>query len=254
MKKVITEGDLRAAMLPPGLREFAVDEDTRLTPAAAEFLKSRGIAVVRRPPGDLPVMSRTPLPQRGSATYIDAATGQGYSHKPEAMTHLRGNLLVPKTHPRILLRGRLDSLQAKVLEVQLAAQRQGLPRLVSELEELLAFIRGIVAAEVKDTPLGEVSLLGLDADGLRDLSHNIRRETGVDHPVPHYTMGEAAVALNSLRTQVREAELAAAMAFGQPGQPRRDDIILALNRLSSGVYILFCRVLAGRFAGGAADE
>ena len=42
---------------------------------------------------------------------------------------------------------------------------------------------------------------------------------------------------NLLRTQAREVELAAARAFPQG---ERMDIIEHLNRLSSGIYILFC--------------
>ena len=55
-------------------------------------------------------------------------------------------------------------------------------------------------------------------------------------------MGETALELNCLRTQVREAELAAAAAFGEG----REDILRCLNRLSSAVYILFCRLVAAR--------
>lgn len=61
------------------------------------------------------VMTRTPLPGHGQRTYIDAQTGAGYGEKPEHMTHLRGNLLVPKTHPRIAFRGQLVSLQAEII-------------------------------------------------------------------------------------------------------------------------------------------
>ena len=59
-------------------------------------------------------------------------------------------------------------------------------------------------------------------------------------------MGELALRLNTIRAQVREAELAAAAAFEYPGEAPREDIIRELNRLSSGVYILFCRLLAGK--------
>ena len=43
--------------------------------------------------------------------------------------------------------------------------------------------------------------------------------------------------LNSLRTQVRQTELAAAQAFPEG----REDIIRGLNRLSSAVYILMLK-------------
>ena len=70
-------------------------------------------------------------------------------------------------------------------------------------------------------------------------------------------MGGLCLALNFLRTQVRETELAAANAFC--GSPRpsatplaseggleveRPDLLEALNRMSSAVYLLFLRELS----------
>ena len=64
-------------------------------------------------------------------------------------------------------------------------------------------------------------------------------------------MGRMAAELNRLRTKVRETELAAAHAFmGADGSVERPDIIRCLNRLSSGVYIVFCKWLAGKYKGG----
>ena len=58
-------------------------------------------------------------------------------------------------------------------------------------------------------------------------------------------MGRLCASLNELRTQVRETELCAVNAFAQDGPDGRLDIIEGLNRLSSCVYILFCRTAAG---------
>ena len=64
-------------------------------------------------------------------------------------------------------------------------------------------------------------------------------------------MGRMAAELNRLRAKVREAELSAARAFmTAEGVVERPDIIRNLNRLSSGVYIVFCRWLAGYYEGG----
>lgn len=67
-------------------------------------------------------------------------------------------------------------------------------------------------------------------------------------------MGEPAISLNRLRTRVREAELSAAEAFSAPGGTSREDIIRQLNRLSSGVYILFCRVVSGWYQRGEQER
>ena len=172
--------------------------------------------------------------------YIDAATGTSLETKPEDMTQLRGNLLVKKTHPQIVFRGKLDSLMAEVLEVQLIAQEQGELQIIADLQEMLDWLRKIMAAEVRDEPLEELRMLGLDAGVLRYMSQDVKNAFGIEHPVPDYRMGKLCVSLNSLRTQVRETELAAIHAL-----PGRKDIIHAMNRLSSGVYVIFCRKLSG---------
>ena len=60
-------------------------------------------------------------------------------------------------------------------------------------------------------------------------------------------MGEVCVALNNVRTFIREAELLAVTAFTQDGKVTRPDIVEALNRLSSCVYIMFCKKVAGQY-------
>ena len=62
-------------------------------------------------------------------------------------------------------------------------------------------------------------------------------------------MGKICVALNALRTQVRETELCAVNAFSK-NPDEHLDIVEGLNRLSSCVYILFCRVAAGHYEEG----
>ena len=54
--------------------------------------------------------------------------------------------------------------------------------------------------------------------------------------------------LNMVRTQVRETELAAVEAFFDPTEGlQREDIIKALNRMSSAVYVMMCRLKAGKY-------
>ncbi|MCB6608563.1 hypothetical protein V3C10_02235 [[Clostridium] symbiosum] len=240
--KVLTEADLRTEQISRADREYRVPQGTFVTPSAKEFLRDRGVELIFDcvNPSSHAAMTRTPIKKQGGRTYIDAATGEGYGEKPEDMTHLRGNLLVPKTHPRIELRGRIDGLQARVLLMQ--AKNQDNRELCRELDSVLQYLREILGAEVKEEPLSEVRLFGLEHSEIRRMSHNVKEYFGIEHPIPDCTMGETALELNLLRTQVREAELSAANAFPQ-GDPL--GIIEHLNRLSSGIYILFCRVVSG---------
>ena len=230
----------------PGAGLYLVEEGTFVTESARSWLEKRDIQLVILPKGRMcGGMSRTPLPDRGSRTYLDAATGLPLGReKPEEMTHLRGNLLVKKSSPRIAFRGKLDSLEAAILEAQALAHRQNAPAVRDGLGEVLEQVRLVLGAEVKDQPLEEVPILGMDQARLRQVSHNVKGAFGIDHPIPSWEMGELPLRLNTLRTQVRETELAAAVAFEAPGETPRPDIIRALNRLSSAVYILFCKLLA----------
>ena len=246
MGLILTENDLRSHPPAPGARQYQVEEGTFVTESARSWLEKRDIQLVILPKGRMcGGMSRTPLPDRGRRTYLDAATGLPLGReKPEEMTHLRGNLLVKKSSPRIAFRGKLDSLEAAILEAQALAHRQNAPAVRDGLGEVLEQVHLVLGAEVKDQPLEEVPILGMDQARLRQVSHNVKGAFGIDHPIPSWEMGELALRLNTLRTQVRETELAAAVAFEAPGETPRPDIIRALNRLSSAVYILFCKLLA----------
>lgn len=214
-----------------------------VTPTAREYLRDRGISlVVDKAPRT--AMTRTPVPDRGDYTFVDAVTGMGYRTKPEDMTHLRGNLLVAKTHPRIALRGMLDGLQASILLLQ--ARYPGERALCTDLDSALAYVGAVLGAEVKEEPMKETLLFGLGEEEIRRMSHDVRTHFGMDHPIPSASMGVLALELNYMRTRVREAELWAARAF-----PEGDSlgIIKHLNRLSSGIYILFCRVVSGKYGG-----
>ena len=123
----------------------------------------------------------------------------------------------------------------------------GKPQLSEELEELLGYLRLILAAEVKDDALQPMNLLGMDSAGIRRASHHVKESIGIDHPIPAWKMGKLCASLNELRTQVRETELYAVNAFEYDTPDARNDIIEGLNRLSSCVYILFCRAAAGYY-------
>lgn len=250
-RKLLTDVELRARWSRDRQTVCCVEEGTILTPAARDFLREHNIELRFTQKGAPAVMTATAIPtQGGEALYIDAATGARLDRKPEDMTHLRGNLLVPKTHLRIELRGRLDSLMACLLEVQLSALEENQPEIVRDLDQVMGYVRSILGSEVKDEPLEEIALLGMDSSRLRYASHHVKETLGIDHPVPNYRMGRMCVSLNRLRTQVREVELAAIRAFDGEGGCARPDIVEGLNRLSSCVYIIFCRTLSGYYDGG----
>ncbi len=262
--KYITEDALRTELRACDPEYYAVPEGKRLTPAAREYLQSRKIRITGagQPPQARVAVAGAGAPatedsgSQGAAAVLQAGaqpqftdyeTGAYYTEKPEYMTHLSGNVLVHKCHPRILFRGKLDSLQASVVltQVELCGSSQ---RLVSDLTDILKVLREIMRCDVLDEPFRLERIIGLTHDELREQSHDPRRFFGVQAMVlPDYTMGKGFALLNSLRAAVRETETAAVAAFREGARCTRGDLIEALNRMSSAVHILMCRYLAGQY-------
>lgn len=170
------------------------------------------------------------------------------TNKPEHMTHLRGNTLVFKDHPVIKYRGALDYLEAQIICVQLTAQKEGYMGIVSQLEEIIKLVRRLIRVQITEEPVGDYKLAGLGWDELREHSHHSTKYYGISHFLPSYKQGEVVAGLNMLRTLVRKTELVAYHAFKDENKNvSRDDIIKALNRLSSALWIMMCKHIKGLY-------
>lgn len=166
--------------------------------------------------------------------------------KPEHMTHLRGDILVYKDHPRIALRGSLDSLEAEIILVQTKISGMHLHQLYLDLEEIIKIIRLVIRCEVTGEPVGAFRLQGLTAEELREHSHHPGRYYGMKHFLPTAEHGEIVGYLNRLRTLARETELVAYKAFKEENRDvSREDIQRVLNRLSSLFWIMMFKYLTG---------
>ena len=162
--------------------------------------------------------------------------------KPEHMTHLYGDVLVPKTHPRIAFRGAMDTLEAELLLCQQAA-----PNLQRDLQEILELARNLIRWEVMNEPVEQGKLCGLTEDQLRQHSHYPQAHYGQPHFMPAAADGPVILQLNRVRCAARHAELMAVGAFtDENGNPTREDLLRVLNRMSSMLYILMIRQKAGK--------
>ncbi len=236
--ELLTREDVRR-MSDNGTRgPVVVNRDQKLTPGARDWLAAHKVQAVYpqgREEGD------TPSPAKYRTLF-----GAVLQEKPEHMTHLKGNLLVPKDHPRIAFRGMIDALEAEILLTQQAAADY--PQLVSELEEVLGFVRNFIRCDVLDEPLKDLRLCGYDARQLREYSHYPDKYLGQPHFLPARTDSPALLAVNRLRTLVRQTELSAYAAFRDAdGAVTRGDIILGLNRLSSLMWILMIKLKGGQY-------
>lgn len=189
-----------------------------------------------------------PLRPASSGRFQVLATGEKLSEKPEHLTHLRDDQsLVSKMHPRVALRGKLDTLQGLLLEAQCAADSDGARGLVGELGEALELVRAMVGAEVTERSLGPWSLLGLDPVKLRYASHHTQEIYGVPFMLPSVRQGPVVAKLYLARAYAREAELALYAAFADAAE--RHDLKLAANRLSSALYLMTIKYVGGKYFG-----
>lgn len=241
--EVLQEDTVRQLHLKQGRTEIHIGPRTYVTQQARDYIKEKRLNLIvdGAPPENREIR---PAPEMAAGRF-QTESGQALHGKPEHMTHLHGNVLVPKTHSRIVLRGQLDSLEAEAVCLQLRAQRAGEETLAGWLEEIITFCRGLMSCEVTEKPLGEWKLLGLGSRELREQSQQPRTYFGVGHLLPDCRLGEWSVELNRLRALSRQVELAAAEAFVHPdGTAECGDLLQGYNRLSSAFYLLMLRLAA----------
>ncbi len=255
--KVLTESILRSELRNSSLLEYEVEDGMIVTPSAKQYLNDKKIKLIYKKDKLSKIQSSNNRDTKEKAgdnakvftpKYVDL-NGGSFDKKPEYMTQLRGNKLVSKDNKRIMLRGKLDSLQSKILEVQILSKNSNENNLLKELEEVLAFVRKVLASEVLEQEFSFDKLIGLNNDELRAYSHNPKKYLDTEHIIfPNVEMGPMVVYLNSLRAQSREVEISAYKAFkDQEGKPTRPDITMALNRLSSCFYIMMCKYAANKY-------
>lgn len=203
-----------------GKRVYYLGKGDQLTSTARDFLRRERIEIL---PGSQARPERYRLLSGGYA-----------EEKPEHMTHLNGEVLVLKTHPRIRFRGKMDTLEAELILCQLVP---GAPE--GALGEILDLSRKILRCDVLEEPLRQDTLCGLTQDEQRGRSHMPQDYYGQPHFMPQASDGSVIAGLNRARCFAREAELAAVEAFSdRDGNLIREDIPKALNRMSSMLYLL----------------
>lgn len=252
---LITEQDIRKMMNEGILKEkgdFYLGKDTILTPSARAYLLEKNITLTGREASSHQDTQEVKKSSNKEASTIptdyETLFGIHLDHKPEHMTHLRRNLLVFKDHKRIILRGAIDSLEAEIILAQIVSERLNKTKLTKELQETINFIRKLLQCEIKEDPVGEFKLAGLDEKEIRDQSYHPSQYFGIKHFLPTYQHGEMTAYLNKLRTLARKTEIIAFKAFKEEdGTITRIDIIQAFNRLSSLYWVMMFKYLSGKY-------
>lgn len=206
-----------------GKRVYYLGKGDQLTSGARDYLSRERIPIL---PAEQAKVERYRL-----------LSGGFLEEKPEHMTHLNAQVLVPKNHSRILFRGKMDTLEAELILCQQADKTLEKP-----VGEILALARQIIRCDVLEEKLQWDTLCGLTEQEQRRRSHFPQEYYGQPHFMPQAQDGPVIARLNRARCAAREAELAAVTAFSdREGNPTRVDLLRALNRMSSMLYILMVR-------------
>ena len=212
-----------------GKRVFYLGKGDQLTSDARDFLSRERIPIL-------------PAEQARQEAYRLLSGGM-VTEKPEHMTHLNAQVLVSKTHPRIAFRGGIDALEAQLLLCQSCADE----RVYGQLQQALELARVLISCDVLEEPVPDMQLGGMDEKALRARSHRPQEFYGQPHFMPDGTDPKLLLQINLARAVARKAELLALAAFtDRDGNPTRPDILQAMNRLSSYLYILMIEIKANK--------
>ncbi len=204
---------------------FYLGKNDQLTPGARDWLRQEKIEILAA--------------EQAKQAQYRLLNGGFVEEKPEHMTHLNGDVLVSKLHPRIQFRGCMDTLEAEIILAQLAVDAT----VSRQLGEILALARDLIRCDVLNEPVKPRLLCGLTEQEQRERSHRPQDFYGQPHFMPDAAGGLPLVRINRARCACREAELKAVAAFSdREGNMTRVDILRALNRMSSMLYILMIQV------------
>lgn len=262
---IVTEADLRDQLRRPTVGALVhVPSGARLSPSAADFVKQWSLQLVDPKAMDIPPESDEvggggnetddhskwdkksvfPVQLKGDLPTCEVC-GSPVKHKPSQLTQLNAKHFAPKTHPRIVLRGRLDSLHALVMLTQRMAKEANEKALVRDLGTVAAYCRELTSAEYNERPVSELSLQNWDVEKIHKATHDPKGMLGIDHLTIDENEPQLMHWLNMARTMSREIEITAMEAFPEPDHPYGASICHAFNRLSSTFYFLQLCMKAG---------
>ena len=259
---VITEGMLRKLEKEGRLNQIHITEKDLLTPSAREFLNRKKIdfkieksqqEIVKKAEGSENSIensqsekSSEDTPPKKKREYRDYITGAIYDKKPEYMTQLFNNDLVVKNHKRIVLRGKFDILQAEIIKYWKKYEKN--KKLEKDFADTYRFVRDLFISEMIDSEFQERDVLGYDIDTLKDITHNTIKYYKTGHLFEiNVEFDETVIDINCLRALSRECEVAAVDAFYKDGKTERTDMLKALNRLSSILYLMMLKANNGDY-------
>ncbi len=229
----LTEEDIRARNVHAG-GNLVLGAGERLTPSATEYAMQQRISVTYG------AAAPTANTAGAAAPAFDPECGSTQCGISMEMTLLDKGVEVPKNHPSIVMRGKLDTLLSYVVLVQTQFDpKDRKPAFLKQcLNDLQEWVMLTLKGEVTGETVVPAGMGGMDVATLHVVSREPKKYLGLDHMAAHGSMGGNVALLNWLRALVRETELVAVNCS------QNADVLCSLNRLSSAVYVLMLLTFA----------
>lgn len=239
---LLTEEDVRR-MSNQGTRgPVVVNRDQMLTPGARDYLREHRVEVVY-PQGEAAGEGAPSAPAKYRTLF-----GAALNEKPEHMTHLKGNVLVFKDHPRIAFRGWIDALEAEILLTQQAAAGRAMGPWPGSWRRFWALSGAISASTCWTSRWGPSSCAAIRRSSSGS-TPTIRRSTSASPTFwPAIPTAPPCWRSTSCALWCGRPSWPPTPAFRDAdGNVTRGDMILGLNRLSSLMWIFMIKLKAGRY-------
>lgn len=245
---VLTEEKLKVLYKKENFKELNIEKGTILTPSARQFLNEKGINIVNSKKIDS-VKVDEDIQIKIKEPKFKGIKGEFYFEKPENMTQLFGNTLVYKNNLRIKLRGQLDLLHGKWILFSKEIDGKKNSKLNGDLKSIEDFIKTILVSEILETPLENLKIFNEDLDKIKEISHNPKKYFSLDHLFNITSDYDLLILkLNEIRGFARTVEIIAVETFYKENEEvKRLDLLTALNRLSSAIYIMMLKGVKGEY-------
>lgn len=241
---VLTEEKLRALYKKEKIKELSLDKGTIITPSAQQFLNQMSIKIFKGIEKKEPTLINEckEVVKNKEWKYI-GITGEVYFNKPEYMTVIKENIIVKKNNKRIILRGKLESLEGKFLLIVNVLKEKRNSKLNSDLCSIESFIKKLIISEKTNENLEELNLLGENFNEIKNIFNDHKKYFKMENSLEISSKSKRIILeLNEIRCLVREIEIVAVNTLlKDEGEIEREDIIKSINILSSAIYIMMVK-------------
>lgn len=256
---VLSEETLKVKYRKEPFTVFEIEEGTVLTPSAKQFILDKNIEIVIKNKNNFSNQEK----QENSVNFKDeeeinfqdkvkfvGKNGEYYFEKPEHMTRLEGNILVPKCDRTIMFRAKLEVYLSEVLlltkELDMQFSNEKLSR---DMDSICKFVDAIMVAEALDQILeNQILLEGKYIKDIKDIVHNPKNYFKKGHIFEISTKNSILIhKLNRLRCISRELETYGVEYFLGRDGVKRKDLLEAFNVLSSTIYIMMLKAENGEY-------